>query len=351
MSQYTSQEGWRKALLPQSSIIEDAIKVLNDCGLRIVMVVDDYFQLVGTISDGDIRRGLLRGLTLNSPTEQVVNKESITVSPGMERELVVDLMKVNKIQQIPIIDNSKKVIGLHLLDEIDSVDLKENKFVIMAGGKGSRLHPQTKNCPKPMLHVAGRPILEHIIKRASLEGFCDFLIAVNYLGEMIEDYFGDGSNFGVNIAYLKENSPMGTAGALSLIDPLPTEAFVVSNGDVITDIKYAELLDFHLKHKAHGSMAIRPDEWQNPFGVVEIEGIRIVGYEEKPITRSYSNAGVYVIDPSKLSLLRKNQFYNMPDLFNLIQESNGLTIAYPIHEKWIDVGRPNDLLQAQRDIK
>jgi dTDP-glucose pyrophosphorylase len=351
VSQYTSQEGWRKALLPQSSIIEDAIKVLNDCGLRIVMVVDDYFQLVGTISDGDIRRGLLRGLTLNSPTEQVVNKESITVSPGMERELVVDLMKVNKIQQIPIIDNSKKVIGLHLLDEIDSVDLKENKFVIMAGGKGSRLHPQTKNCPKPMLHVAGRPILEHIIKRASLEGFCDFLIAVNYLGEMIEDYFGDGSNFGVNIAYLKENSPMGTAGALSLIDPLPTEAFVVSNGDVITDIKYAELLDFHLKHKAHGSMAIRPDEWQNPFGVVEIEGIRIVGYEEKPITRSYSNAGVYVIDPSKLSLLRKNQFYNMPDLFNLIQESNGLTIAYPIHEKWIDVGRPNDLLQAQRDIK
>jgi NDP-sugar pyrophosphorylase family protein len=269
----------------------------------------------------------------------------------MERELVLELMKANKIQQIPIIDNSQKVIGLHLWDELDSINLKDNKFVIMAGGKGSRLHPQTKNCPKPMLHVSGRPILEHIIKRASLEGFCDFLIAINYLGEMIEDYFGDGSNFGVNIAYLKEDSPMGTAGALSLIDPQPAEAFVVTNGDVITDIKYGDLLDFHLKHKADGSMAIRLDEWQNPFGVVEIEGIRIIGYEEKPITRNYTNAGVYVIDPLKLSLLRKNQFYNMPDLFNLIQESNGLTIAYPMHEKWIDVGRPDDLLQAQRDIK
>jgi dTDP-glucose pyrophosphorylase len=351
VSKYVSQEGWEKALLPQSSIIEDAIKVLNDSGLRIVMVIDDYFQLVGTISDGDIRRGLLKGLTLSSPIEQVVNKESITVSPGMGRELVLELMKANKVQQIPIIDSSQKVIGLHLWDELDSVNLKENKFVIMAGGKGSRLHPQTKNCPKPMLHVSGRPILEHIIKRASLEGFCDFLIAINYLGEMIEDYFGDGSNFGVNIAYLKEDSPMGTAGALSLIDPQPAEAFVVTNGDVITDIKYGDLLDFHLKHKADGSMAIRLDEWQNPFGVVEIEGIRIIGYEEKPITRNYTNAGVYVIDPLKLSLLRKNQFYNMPDLFNLIQESNGLTIAYPMHEKWIDVGRPDDLLQAQRDIK
>jgi len=351
VSKYISQEGWEKALLPQSSIIEDAIKVLNDSGLRIVIVIDDYSQLVGTISDGDIRRGLLKGLTLSSSIEQVVNKESITVSPGMERELVLELMKANKIQQIPIIDNSQKVIGLHLWDELDSINLKDNKFVIMAGGKGSRLHPQTKNCPKPMLHVSGRPILEHIIKRASLEGFCDFLIAINYLGEMIEDYFGDGSNFGVNIAYLKEDSPMGTAGALSLIDPQPAEAFVVTNGDVITDIKYGDLLDFHLKHKADGSMAIRLDEWQNPFGVVEIEGIRIIGYEEKPITRNYTNAGVYVIDPLKLSLLRKNQFYNMPDLFNLIQESNGLTIAYPMHEKWIDVGRPDDLLQAQRDIK
>ena len=351
MSKNIPQESWRKALLPQSSIIEDAIKVLNDCGLRLVMVIDDYFQLVGTISDGDIRRGLLKGLTLSSSIDQVLNKESITASLGMERELVLELMKANKIQQIPIIDHSKKVIGLHVWDELDSVNLKENKFVIMAGGKGSRLHPQTKNCPKPMLHVAGRPILEHIIKRASLEGFCDFLIAINYLGEMIEDYFGDGSNFGVNIAYLKEDSPIGTAGALSLIHPKPAEPIVVTNGDIMTDIKYADLLDFHVKHKADGSMAIRPDEWQNPFGVVEIEGIRIIGYEEKPITRSYSNAGVYVIDSSVLSLLQKNHFYNMPDLFSLIQESNGLTIAYPIHEKWIDVGRPDDLLQAQRDIK
>jgi len=351
VTKYSSQTGWEKALLPHSSNIEDAIKVLNDCGLRIILVIDANFHHVGTISDGDIRRGLLKGLTLSSSIEQIVNKKSITVSPGLERESVIDLMRVNRIQQIPIIDTNEKVIGLHLWDELDSVKLKENKFVIMAGGKGSRLHPQTKNCPKPMLHVSGQPILEHIIKRASLEGFQDFIIAINYLGEMIEDHFGDGSELGVNIAYLKEDSPLGTAGALSLIDPLPTDAFVVTNGDVLTDIKYGDLLDFHLKYKANGSMAIRIDEWQNPFGVVEIEGIRIVGYEEKPITRSFINAGVYVIDPAKLNLLKKNQAYNMPDFFSLIQEINGLTIAYPMHEKWIDVGRPDDLLQAQRDIK
>lgn len=351
MTKYISHTDWEKALLLQTSIIEDAIRVLNDCGLRIVLVIDVNFHYVGTISDGDIRRGLLKGLTLSSPIEQIVNRESITVLPGVGRDLVLEAMRANKIQQIPVIDIDQKISGLHLWDELDSVKLKENKFVIMAGGKGSRLHPQTKNCPKPMLHVSGRPILEHIIKRASLEGFQDFLIAINYLGEMIEDHFGDGSELGVNIAYLKEDSPLGTAGALSLIDPLPTDAFVVTNGDVITDIKYGDLLDFHLKHKADGSMAIRIDEWQNPFGVVEIEGIRIVGYEEKPIARNYINAGVYVIDPAKLDLLKKNQFYNMPDFFSLIQESNGLTIAYPMHEKWIDVGRPDDLLQAQRDIK
>lgn len=351
MTKSDLQIGWEKALLPHSSIIEDAIKVLNDCGLRIVLVIDSNFQFVGTISDGDIRRGLLKGLTLSSPIEQIINRESITVSPGIGRELVLEAMKANRIQQIPIIDSSQKIIGLHLWDELDSVKLRENKFIIMAGGKGSRLHPQTKNCPKPMLLVSGRPILEHIIKRASLEGFRDFIIAINYLGQMIEDYFGDGSKFGVRITYLKENSPMGTAGALSLIDPHPTDAFVVTNGDVITDIRYSDLLDFHLKHKADGSMAIRIDEWQNPFGVVEIDGIHIIGYEEKPILRSYINAGVYIIQPDKLKLLKKNQSYNMPDVFSLIKESNGLTIAYPMHEKWIDVGRPDDLLQAQRDIK
>ena len=169
MTKYISHTDWEKALLLQTSIIEDAIRVLNDCGLRIVLVIDVNFHYVGTISDGDIRRGLLKGLTLSSPIEQIVNRESITVLPGVGRDLVLEAMRANKIQQIPVIDIDQKISGLHLWDELDSVKLKENKFVIMAGGKGSRLHPQTKNCPKPMLHVSGQPILEHIIKRASLE--------------------------------------------------------------------------------------------------------------------------------------------------------------------------------------
>jgi NDP-sugar pyrophosphorylase family protein len=166
-------------------------------------------------------------------------------------------------------------------------------MVIMAGGKGTRLHPLTDNCPKPMLRITGKPILEHIIERAKIEGFSHFVLAINYLGNMIEEYFGNGHALGVNIDYLREEKPLGTAGALSLLNPRPDIAFVVTNGDVLTDIRYGEVLDFHLQHHAKATMAVRIHEWQNPFGVVKTQGIEIIGYEEKPLSRSHINAGVY----------------------------------------------------------
>ena len=342
-----SKKLWSSAILPVDSNIEQVINVLNEAALKIVLVTDTNGVLVGTISDGDIRRGLLKGLNLTSPIESVIHHGAIVVSSELSQELVSQMMAANKIQQIPIVDENMHVIGLHLWDEIKRPSERSNTIVIMAGGKGSRLHPETENCPKPLLPIAGKPILEHIINRAKAQGFSHFILAIYHLGHMIEDYFGNGERFGVKIEYLREASPLGTAGALSLFDPRPNSTFVVVNGDVITDIRYGELLDFHQQNNAMATMAVRMHEWQNPFGVVQTQGIEIISYEEKPISRSHINAGVYVIEPSSLGLLTKSERYDMPALFELIQGKGERVVAYPIHETWLDVGRPEDLKLAR----
>jgi NDP-sugar pyrophosphorylase family protein len=235
---------------------------------------------------------------------------------------------------------------LHLWDEITTIPTRSNLMVIMAGGMGTRLRPHTKNCPKPLLPVAGKPMLEHIIERAKLEGFSRFVLAIHYLGHMIEDHFGNGERLGVQIDYLREQSPLGTAGALSLLNPCHDAPFVVTNGDVITDIRYGELLDFHIRHDAAATMAVRVHEWQHPFGVVQTKGVEIVGFEEKPVARSHINAGVYVIGPAALGLLTADAHCDMPTLFERLQLQAKRTVAYPMHEPWLDVGRPDDLSRA-----
>ena len=341
-----SEQLWALTTLPVGSSIRQAIQVLNETSLKIVLVVDANEVLVGTISDGDIRRGLLKGLELTSTIDSIVHRDALVVPRELNREVVLQLMTANKIQQIPIVDEHKHVIGLHLWDQINAPTARTNIMVIMAGGKGTRLHPQTEKCPKPLLPIAGKPILEHIIDRAKVQGFSHFVLAIHHLGHMIEEYFGNGDAFGVKIEYLREKSPMGTAGALSLLDPRPNSAIVVTNGDVLTDIHYGELLDFHMQYNSTATMAVRVHEWQNPFGVVETQGIDITSYEEKPIIRTLINAGVYVIEPSAISILAKSLPYDMPTLFNSIQMQEMRTVAYPIHERWLDVGRPDDLLTA-----
>jgi NDP-sugar pyrophosphorylase family protein len=197
-----------------------------------------------------------------------------------------------------------------------------------------------------MLHVAGKPMLEHIILHAKADGFNQFVFAVHYLGHVIEEYFGNGDRWRVTINYLKENIPLGTAGALNLLAPRPDTPFLVSNGDVLTDISYSALLDFHCQHHAQATMAVRLHEWQNPFGVVQIKGVDIVGFEEKPVTRSHINAGVYVLEPNTLGMLNTGEHCDMPELFRRIKVNNLKTIAYPMHEPWLDVGRIGDLEQA-----
>jgi NDP-sugar pyrophosphorylase family protein len=286
---------------------------------------------------------------MNSPITKVIHRNALVVPSDLGRELVMQLMVANKIQQVPVVDEHHHVIGLHLWDEIITPPSRVNLMVIMAGGMGTRLLPHTKKCPKPMLHVAGKPMLEHIIDRAKLEGFNHFVLAIHYLGHVIEAYFGNGERFGVQIDYLREDLPLGTAGALGLLNPLPNSAFVVTNSDVITDIRYGELLNFHTRHAAAATMAVRAHEWQHPFGVVQTQGVEIVGFEEKPIARSYINAGVYALDPAALNVLDAYAHCDMPTLFERLQARAQRTVAYPMHEPWIDVGKPDDLVTARSD--
>ncbi len=346
-----TEDIWRQAILPIHSTIHDAIINLDKVAIKIVLVVNEKGKLEGTISDGDIRRGLLRGLHLSSPIESIVFRTPMVVSLEMVRETVRQLMVVNKIQQVPVVDAQNHVVGLHLWDEITIPPIRNNLMVIMAGGMGTRLLPHTENCPKPMLTVSGKPMLEHIIESAKQEGFSHFVLAIHYLGHVIEDYFKDGNRLQVRIDYLREQCPLGTAGALGLLNPQPTLQFVVTNGDVMTDIHYGELLDFHTRHNAAATMAVRVHEWQHPFGVVQTNGIDIIGFEEKPVHRSHINAGVYVLEPEALGFLERDVRCDMPTLFERIQAKAMRTAAYPIHEPWLDVGREDDLSRANTNNK
>jgi dTDP-glucose pyrophosphorylase len=343
-----NDNAWLKAILPATATLQEVINNMNASSLRIVLIVNGAGQLEGTVSDGDIRRGLLKGINLTSSIETVVHRGSFVVPPAMSREMVLQLMVANKIQQIPVVDQDQRVLGLHLWDEISVLPERNNMMVIMAGGKGTRLRPFTEYCPKPLVMVAGKPMLEHIIERAKLEGFSDFVVSLHYLGHMIEEYFGDGSRFGVGIEYLRESDPLGTAGALSLLKRDIGSPFIVTNGDVVTDIRYGDLIDFHTRHDAIATMAVRSFEWQHPFGVVQTNGVDIIGFEEKPISRSHINAGIYVLSPEAIQEMECGIACDMPMLFERLQSRAYRTVAYPMHEPWLDVGRPDDLLQAQR---
>jgi dTDP-glucose pyrophosphorylase len=343
-----ASDAWRQARIPPDATLQQAIRNLDESGLQIALVISPEGILLGTVTDGDIRRGLLRGLELASPIESIMYREPLVAPPTLGRDTVLQLMHANKLHQLPVVDEGRRVVGLHLWDELLAPSKRPNPMIIMAGGQGTRLRPHTENCPKPLLPVAGKPMLEHIIERARAEGFQHFILAIHYLGHMIEEYFGDGSRWQVKIEYLREELPLGTAGALGLLSPRPQVPVLVTNGDVLTDIRYSELLDFHVRHGAAATMAVRLHEWQHPFGVVRTKGVDIVGFEEKPVSRSHINAGIYVLEPGALAALNVGEHCDMPTLFSRLKERPARTIVYPMHEPWLDVGRADDLERAQK---
>lgn len=338
---------WRQTVLTTQATIQDVLKNLHNSGLRISLIVNKKKEFQGTISDGDIRRALINGVKQDASIKKIINRNALIVGPQIKREDILDLMLKNKIQQIPVIYKNKKIIGLYLWDEVSENKKIPNTMVIMAGGKGSRLGKYTKFCPKALLPVNGKPMLEQIIERAKLQGFEKFLISINYLGNMIKDYFSDGKKWNVKIDYIKEHQPLGTAGGLRLISPRPKLPIVVSNCDIITDLNYEKLLDFHCQHNAKATMVVQNYEWKNPYGVVQTKGIDIIDFEEKPVVRSYINAGVYIIDPSAIQVIKKNEKLDMPNIFERVKEKNLKTIIYPLYEPWLDIGKPEDYFKVK----
>ncbi len=334
--------------LRESSTVFDVIDNINANELQVCFIVDVNKHLLGSITDGDIRRGLISGHTLESKASSIMNRTPVSISvnkPIYEAKL---LMQKSEVKHLPAVDSNNVLCGVHIWDEVNVVKEIENTMLIMAGGFGKRMLPLTEKKPKPMLEVSGKPILEHIILNAKSQGFKNFILSVYYLSESIIDYFGDGSSLNVNIDYIKEDEPLGTAGALSLINLSSDLSFVVTNGDIITDVNYVSLLDFHDLNNSDATMAIKKYELQNPFGVVKTNGLEIDAFEEKPIQVSYVNAGIYAIKPKNLKYLKKNKYCDMPNFFMSLKEKNCLITAYPIHETWSDLGKPKDLSKANK---
>lgn len=340
------RKDWRATLLDHASTVEDAVRNLEDSHLQIILVVSDD-EFVGTITDGDIRRGFLHGLSLEDGLHGLIQTDPLVVPPDASQIAIMRLMEEHRVHGIPVIKANGRVAGLHVWSDLSGSVDRSNLMVIMAGGEGRRLRPLTDDCPKPLLLVAGRPILEHIIDQAVKAGFHRFVLSIGYLGHMIEEHFGNGDGFGVEIDYLREDKPLGTAGSLTLLDPIPNQPIIVTNGDVLTDIRFDEMLDYHGRYDAQSTIAVIRHEWRHQFGIVRTDGVEFLGIEEKPVDYSTINAGVYVLEPEVLKLLTAGERCDMTRLFQRLRERGDRTIVYPLYEPWVDIGRESDYLGMQ----
>lgn len=341
---------WQKVVIESSVSIKDALKVIDKEALRAALVVDND-KLIGMVTDGDVRRGILQGIELSAPVSQIMNTNPISANASLSSNDLKVLMQSRKLLSLPLVDDEGKLVGLKTLYDTLMVEKRENPVFIMAGGFGTRLKPLTNDCPKPMLKVGGKPMLETLINNFKSHGFYKFYISTHYLPEVIMNYFGDGSEFDIEITYVHEKEPLGTGGALSLLpDTLPKEPLIMINGDILTNVDFGKVLDFHIKQNSDATMCVRDYEIKVPFGVIEGEGHEITGMVEKPTYRYFVNAGIYIISSQIIKSLPNNEYLDMPTLFEFKKAENCKVLKFPIHEYWLDVGRHDDFKKAQIDI-
>ncbi|MCF8780181.1 nucleotidyltransferase family protein [Vibrio sp. IRLE0018] len=343
---------WNNVLIKPDNSIRDALEIINNEALRVALVVDNNQHLVGVVTDGDIRRGLLKNLTLAEPVSLVMNLSPTIAKMGTRREDLIELMEKKSILSIPLLDEAGKVVGLEILHGALHRPKYQNPVFLMAGGFGTRLRPLTDNCPKPMLKIGNKPILETVIRSFIKAGFVNFYISTHYMPELIHAHFGDGSEFGVNITYVHEESPLGTGGALGLLPKdLPKDLpLIMMNGDVLTKVDFQRLLDFHVSHDADATMCVREYDYQIPYGVINGEGNKIISMVEKPIQRFFVNAGIYVVSPRVIQSVPENHRIDMPTLLEQHMQERNNVLMFPIHEYWLDIGRMDDFNRAQADI-
>jgi len=342
---------WKSVLLIATNTIEEAINVLDRESLRIVLVIDDQSRLIGTVTDGDIRRGLIKGCGMSTHLNMIMFRNPTTASVEDDKESILALMKNRSLLQVPLVDGKGCVVGLESLHGLIQGVKHDNPVVLMAGGFGKRLRPLTDDTPKTLLKVGTKPILEIILDQFINSGFHKFFISIQYKAEAIRAYFGDGSRWGVHIEYMHEAQPLGTAGSLGLLPTgIPNLPIVIMNGDLLTKVNFGRLLQFHHEQGGAATMCVRKYDFQVPYGVVESEGQRISKIVEKPIHSFFVNAGIYVLNPEVVRLVDGINYLNMPTLLEGQIDKGGQVNMFPLHEYWLDIGQMNEYEQAQKDI-
>ncbi len=341
-------ENWKQVLVPADISAEQALKVLDDGGLRLVLVADADGRLLGILTDGDVRRALLKRVNFSdAKVGDVMHESPITAEEGTGREALSRLMEMHSLLHIPIVNEDGILVGLETYRDLLEKRRRNNWVFLMAGGFGTRLRPLTDNCPKPMLRVSGKPMLESILNGFIEAGFHRFYISVHYLADTIKSHFGDGSRWGVTIVYIEEDVPLGTGGALGLLPEADGMPLIMMNGDILTRLDFNALLDFHETHRSQLTMCIREYEMQVPFGVVEGIGSAVTAITEKPIQRFFINAGIYVVAPETVARTRPVRRLDMPDLVKEIIADGKNVSMFPIREYWLDIGRHEDFDRAQ----
>ncbi len=339
-----------KIFLHEDATIREALSVIDIGAVKIALIVDGNNELLGTLSDGDIRRGLLNKKTLDDTVKDIYFKGSAVANENDSKEALLNLCDVHKVEQIPIINNNK-IVGLFVLDELLLKKRYKNHVVLMVGGLGTRLRPLTENTPKPMLKVGGKPILQTIVEEFAKSGFNNITMCLGYKSNVIQDYFRNGSDFGVSIDYVVEEKRMGTAGALTLIKKKLEHPIFIMNGDLLTNIDYEKMLNFHQEHNSKATMCVREYDIEVPYGVVNTNNERITSVEEKPIHSFFVNAGIYILNPDCIDSIPKDCFYDMPSLFkSLISERENI-VSFPLGGYWLDIGRMEDFKRANIDYQ
>jgi dTDP-glucose pyrophosphorylase len=346
----------QRLLLPMDASIADAIACIDASGrVSLALLVDDDKRLLNTLSDGDVRRGLLHGLALDDAALELLpikatmpNPFPVTAGWGTAPGALLARMRARGVRQLPLLDDMGHIIDIVTVDELLPEAPRPLQAVVMAGGQGSRLRPLTESTPKPMLPVGGRPVLEHIIDQLREVGVRKVQVATHYQAQKIVDHFGDGSDFGVDISYVNEDTPLGTGGALGLM-AVPEDPVLVINGDILTDVDFRAMHAFHEEHRADMTVAVRRYEVQVPYGVVECDGPYLTGLREKPQMGFFVNAGIYLLEPEVYGYVPANRHFNMTDLISTLMHEGKTVVSFPVREYWLDIGQHADYARAQED--
>lgn len=337
-------------VVTEDTALIETLRRIDQGNLQLALVERDG-KIVGTVTDGDVRRALLGGVGLDAKVERVMNRSPIIAPAGISNAAALTLMRRHSIHQLPIVDAEGRVIEVKLIDDLASVQPSDHWVVLMAGGLGSRLKPLTDETPKPLIRVGDKPILETVLTGFVKAGFGKFFISINYKAEMIREYFGDGSAWGVDISYLEERDRLGTAGALSLLPERPTQPFFVMNGDLLTTVNFDQMLKYHREQRAFTTVCVREHSITVPFGVVDFDDHRLLGIREKPTQKFFVNAGVYLLDPGVLDHLTPDVAVDMPSLIEATIAEGKTSVVFPLREYWIDVGRLDDLQRASDEFQ